>query len=571
MSVKSRHNSIRILLLVWLIFLLRGLFYCVLFPLWEGYDEYTHFAFIQHLVTNHSLPEAAHTPISKEVLESLKLVPLPWTLRDIEIPHATHDNYWRLPEDERSRRQRQLYQMPRDWAHQPASQSLRHLLNWEAQQPPLYYLLLSLPLRLAWNSSLPGRVMLLRLLSVGLASLVIPLGFSIARRVVGSSAAALGVVALIASMPELMIDICRVSNDSLAIVIYSLVIYAIFEFLEHPCRLRIVALLAVSLGLGLLTKAYFLTALPALVVVLVCLSCFKSMVRRKILFYGFLAVAGALLISGWWYWRNHVLTGSWSGVMPDVALRHMPLWELLRQIPRVDWKNALDVTFLSHIWFGNWSFLQVRSWIYHIFTCLALLSLAGLLSIAVMPLLKRNAQFPFVSSRRHLLVLIAVYAFFWLGLLYHVLITFVAQGISASQGWYLYCLVVAEVLVVAVGLLALVPIRLRPWLLPAATFGFCLLDLYTVHFLLIPYYVGLISHKADGALASFHLGQLRGLNLWEFLNRLVIHKPLVNVPGLLAIWGGYLAATLGLILISLRLGWAYSHQLQEKSSHELHE
>lgn len=553
----------RILILVWVCFMLRGLFYSVLFPLWEGYDEYTHFAFIQYLVTNHSLPVAAHTTISKEVFESLKLVPLPWTLRDLELPHAIHDDYWRLPEDERSRRQRQLYLLPREWARQPATQNLHYLLNWEAQQPPLYYWLFSFPLRLVWNLSLPGRVLFLRLLSICLASLVIPLGFLIAKRVFRSSVAALGIAALIAGMPELMVDVCRVSNDSLALLLYSLVIYAVFEFLENPWRFRVVALLAVSLGLGLLTKAYFLTALPALIVVLINLLWLESIARRKILFRGSLAVAGALLISGWWYWRNHALTGSWSGVMPDVTLRHMPLWELLQQIPRVDWKNALDITFLSHIWFGNWSFLQVRSWIYHIFTYLALLSLVGLLIIVFVPLLKRDARFPFVSSRKHLLVLIAFYGFFWLGLLYHILITFVAQGVSASQGWYLYCLVVAEVLVVAAGLLALFPGLLRPWVLPAATAGFCFLDLYSVHFLFIPYYVGLIAHKANGALATFHLGQLQGVNLWEFLSRLVIHKPLVNPPGLLAIWGCYLAATLGLIVISFCLAWKYSRELHE--------
>jgi len=563
MPVTFQHKNNRILILLWICFVLRGLFYSVLFPLWEGYDEYAHFAFIQHLVANHTLPVAAHTPISKETQESLKLVPLPWTLRDLELPHATHDEYWRLSEDERSRRQRQLYLLPREWAQQPATQNLRYLLNWEAQQPPLYYWLFSFPLRLVWNSSLPGRVIFLRLLSVCLASLVIPLGFLIARYVLRSREAVLGIVVLIAAMPELMVDVCRVGNDSLAVLLYSLFILAVFKFVENPGRLSIVALLAVSLGLGLLTKAYFITALPALIVVLVYRCCFESVTRRKILSHGLLAIAAALLISGWWYWRNHVLTGSWSGLMQDVELQKLPLWELLRQVPRVDWRNALDTTFFSHIWFGSWSFLQVRSWIYHIFRYLVPLSLLGLLILVVLPWLKRDTQFPFLSSRKHLLVLIAVYAFFWLGLLYHVLITFIAQGVSASVGWYLYCVVVPEVLVVAVGLLALFPACLQPWILPAVTVGFCLLDLYAVHFLFIPYYVGLIAHKANGALAIFHLGQLRGLNLWEFLGRLVIHKPLVNLTGLLAIWGCYLAATLGLIVISFRLARAYCHELHE--------
>jgi 4-amino-4-deoxy-L-arabinose transferase-like glycosyltransferase len=550
MTIGSWQQNNRMLLLLWTCFMVRGIFYSVLFPVWEGYDEFAHFAVVQHLVTTHLLPLTT-TPVSKEVQESLKLVPLPWLLRDLELPHTTHDEYWKLPEEERNRRQRAFGLLPREWAKQPGTVKL---LNWEAQQPPLYYWILSFPLQLAGDWSLPGRVVLLRLLSVGLASLVVPLGFQIARRVLGSVEAATGIVALLAAMPELMVDLCRVGNDSLGLLMYSLLMYAAFRFVERPKRLSTAALLGLSLGLGLLTKAYFLTALPAVAVIMVC-SCgtgSRSVLRRRVLYQGLFAATLAFLISGWWYWRNHVVTGSFSGVMPDAALRNTSLWDVLRQIPRVDWRSALDSIMVSHIWFGNWSFLQVRSWIYHVFMYAVPLSLLGLAIVIVAPRVKKDWQFPFLASRKHLIVLIVVYGFFWLGLLYHVLITFAAQGFSTSQGWYLYCQVVAEVLVITTGLLALSPAYVRPWVLPAATAGFGLLDLYTVHFLFIPYYVGLVSHRANGTLTAFHIGQLQGINWWDFLARLAIHKSLLNVPGLLVIWACYVAATLGLIAIGFR-------------------
>ena len=551
-------KSIRTLMLLWICFMLRGLFYSVLFPLWEGYDEYAHFAFIQHLVTAGTLPTAA-TPISKEVEESLKLAPLPWTLRHLEPPHSTHDEYWRLSQDERRRRQEQLAALPRDWACQPAAPNNLNL-NWEAQQPPLYYWLLSFPLRLAWNVSLPGRVLLLRLLSLGLASLVIPLGYLVAKQVFSSRNAALGTVALIAVMPELLVNVCRVGNESLAILLYSLLMVAAFRFVENPERSGTFMLLAVSLGLGLLTKAYFLTALPALLAILACYFFFDPAKRSSIAFRGLSALAAALSLSGWWYWRNRVLTGSWSGVMPDAALRDISLWKLLGQVPRVDWKNALDSLLLSHMWFGNWSFLQVRSWITHVFGYLIPPALLGLVLLFVFWRLNGNAQFSFLASRMRLLVPVAFYGFFWLGLLYHILITFAAQGISASQGWYLYCLVVAEVLVMMTGLLALCPAVLRPWIIPAATIGFSLLDLYTVHFLLAPYYSGLIAHNPSGALATFHVELLNGLDLWNYVGRLAVNKSLLNRAGFLFLWIGYLAATVGLVAIGVRIGW-----LQAKS------
>ncbi len=538
--------------LLWVCFLLRGVFYCFLFPLWEGYDEYPHFAFVQYATQHRSLPQST-TPVSREVEESLKLVPLPWLLRDIGPPHLTHDDYWRLPAAERARRQEQLLLIPREWQREPARDNARYLTDWEAQQPPLYYWLLSLPLRAAGDASLPARVVTLRLLSIALASFTIPAAFLAARGVLRSDKAALCVVALIAAMPELMVDICRVGNDGLALLSYSLLICAVIKFGQNPGKAGITGLIALSLGLGLLTKAYFLTALPALVVI-VAWQAFRSPgARVKILCCGGFAVAAALAISGWWYWRNHALTGSWSGLMQDVALAKTPFSSLTGQVPRVDWKSAIDSLLFSHLWFGNWSFLQVRSWIYHAFEWALVPAFAGLSALALSARLRRKAPDGFYPSLRDLLVPAVFYAFFWLGLLYHVLITYVTKGISASAGWYLYCHVVAEVLVIVSGLLVISPGRLRGWVMPAAIISFVVLDLYTVHFLFIPYYTGLIAHQASGALAAFHVGLLRSVDVGEYLARMTVNKPWIHIPGFLAIWALYLVGTLVLVAVSISL------------------
>ncbi len=552
--VKSGNRHARIIALLWICFLLRGIFYCFLFPLWEGYDEYTHFAFVQDLSQGRSLPLAT-SPVSREVEESLKLVPLPWLLRDLGLPHRTHDDYWRLPEEERRSRQEQLRLMPQEWQRLPASASRRELLNWEAQQPPLYYWLLAQPLRAASNSSLPARVMLLRLLSIGIVSLAIPFGFVIAKRVFGDAEAALAATALVAMMPELMVDICRVGNESLALLLFTVLLYAVLKFVAGPRAgsAGAAALLALSLGLGLLTKAYFLTAVPAVFAILAWRLIRTHEARVKLVCRGSLALAAALAISGWWYWRNHVLTGSWSGVMSDTAMGRVSVWQLMEQIPRVNWRNAVDTLLFTHVWFGNWSFLQVRSWIYHAFDWTVLAALAGLLVLVAFPRLRRDAPPGPFPSHDALFVPLVFYSFFWLGLLYHVLSSYVGLGVPSSQGYYLYCLVFAEVTIMASGLLVLLPHLFRPWVLPVATLSFGLLDLYTVHFLFSPYYIGLIGHKATGALASFHIGQVLQQNPWELIARLTVNKPWIGIPGFLAIWAFYLFATFGLAVVSVRI------------------
>src|SRR5262249_7049055 len=87
------------LIAVWTVFLCKGLFYAVLTPIWEGYDEWAHFAYVQHVAVHHELP-VPDTRISLELERSLELVPLSWELRDfLPPPHVTHDLFWKLPAD----------------------------------------------------------------------------------------------------------------------------------------------------------------------------------------------------------------------------------------------------------------------------------------------------------------------------------------------------------------------------------------------------------------------------------------------------------------------------------------
>lgn len=526
---------------MWLCFLVRGFFYATLLPLWEGYDEHAHFAFVQHVATHAGLPVAAGTRTSREVEESFRLAPMPWMERQSCAPPCrTHDDYWRLSSEERERRGRQLRSLPPSAARELAA---TNRLIYEAHQPPLYYWLLAPPLRATGRMSLPARVVLLRYLTVALASLAIPLGFLLARRALGHETAALGVMALVAAMPELLLNVSRISNESLAIVLYTLLVYLSLRPIESASSAGV---LGAVLGLGVLTKVYFVTAVPALLLVLVW------NLRKQGLLRAALAFSVAALFSGWWFWRNLRLTGSWSGLMHAVALRDTSAADLLRLVPRVDWRAALDSTFVSHIWFGNWSFLQVRSWMYHFFGYVVIAAALGLLA-----LLGRRGD---KTLRDRLLVLLAFYGFFLLGVGYHVLMTFAVSGSSSSAGWYIYCLVVPEVVLATAGLRALVPERYGTWVLPAATLCFCALELYATHFLLLPYYTGFIAHRPDGALAAFHLGQLRGDGLATLLLRLEENKPAFIGSWFVSIaWLLFLAATLGLVAIQVRLSVTIDH------------
>src|ERR1019366_960492 len=114
---------------IWCCFLARALFYCTAVPLWEGYDEYSHFALIQYVAThNGRFPLGAIPPNnSRAVSESRRLTPGAWVI---------HDAYFSLPSLEQTARRARLEKLPVEWSREEAA-------PWEplyeAQQPPLYY------------------------------------------------------------------------------------------------------------------------------------------------------------------------------------------------------------------------------------------------------------------------------------------------------------------------------------------------------------------------------------------------------------------------------------------------
>ncbi len=524
----------RLLWLIWISFLLRGLFYSVLFPIWEGFDEHSHFAFIQHLVFPGGLPRIDE-PVSREIEESLKLVPVPWEIRSWSAAFVPHDAYWKLPEGERARRQQALMSLPPGLSREIGQNSL---LIYEAKQPPLYYWIFSLPIRLSGNWTLPARVLLLRFLAVLLTSIFVPLGFRIALCVMRNEKPALMAVALAAAMPEFMIDVARVGNECLGVAVYSLVLYFALQFAAAPERTGRATLLGLSLGLGLLTKSYFLTAAAAIAVILISAAFMKG---KRIASSAVVAGVVPVVISGWWYWRNHAL-GGWSGT---------PVPDLIRNTQLVDWPSSIDTILLSHIWFGNWSFLGLRSWMYHVMGIFFMLASAGILLLAIRWVRRQSAP-SFLADWRSLGVVMVFYVSYIAGLLYFALVTYTYTGVSGIPGWYMYCLVAAEVILLTLGLYALVPRHFTRWAIPTVTAFFCMLDLYATHFILVPYYTGLIAHNEKGAIPAFHVERFREFG--TAVQRLQANRPeWINSSEIVVFWCLYLMATAALVTISFRL------------------
>lgn len=534
-----QRRSFRFVAVVWACFVARGLFYCSFLPLWEGYDEWAHFAHVERMATGGGLLVDREERVSREVQSSLGLAPVPWEMREWPKPALTQDEYWLLAAGERAVREAEFRAMPRKWSQEAAVSGER---IYEALQPPLYYWLMSLTYMLVEDAPLAERVWVLRVGSVLIASLTVPLIFLLVCRVVGSEAAAVGAAAVLALLPGLMVNVSRVGNECLGIVLFS-ALTLLFLDLAREGGLRRAAAAGIVLGLGLLTKAYFLTAIPAVGAILVWR--FARDWDWRGAGRDFAAALGVCVaIAGWWYAHNRVTTGTWTGLNEAVMLRQSTWGHFVDGVVRVRWERAVDAILMSHVWYGGWSSLVVRSWMYHFFFVAGAIAAAG---VAVE--WWRSAM----DRRTGLFVLLAVYGCFWIGQLYNVLLLFLSKGVSTSMGWYMYCVVAAELALMAIGWRALVPARARGALMAGFVFCVAALDVYTVHFVSIPYYTGLVAHRPNGFVASFHVSQLQEVGLGEVLRRLAEYKASWLGPaGMGMVWVVYIVATSILIWMGFR-------------------
>ena len=509
------------MVVVWACFAARLLFYSAMLPLWEGYDEWAHFAVVRHMVTSGELLVSRQTPIPQDVEESLQLAPVPWEMRSLGPPFYTHDDYWTLSRAERELRESELHTMPPARGGEDGTGAFA---AYEALQPPLYYWIMAPAMWVSrgLGAGLLGQVLALRFLSSLVASLTVPLVFLLGRQVWGDERVALGCAATVALMPGLALDVARVGNDCLAVMLFTLLTWLAAMAVQQGHSFKLAVALGFALGLGLLTKAYFLTAIPAVLAVSVY-GGWKARHAGPAMLTGLI---GALL-AGWWYVYNLRTTGTLSGLSESVMLRGVGAGQMLRQAAGIDWAKAIDAIFFSHLYFGGWSSLTVRSWMYHLFYIAIVAGAVGLVRLLPRPAI---------------LTLVTIYLCFWVGQIYNVVLLYISKGLAGSMGWYMYAVVGAEVVLCVAGLRRLAPARASGWITAAGAAMFTLLDLYTMHAVALPYYTGMIRHRANGSLGALHWAGFQSVGIGGAVQRLAEFVPAALLVGL---WLLYLLGTAG--------------------------
>ncbi|HYL77337.1 MAG TPA: hypothetical protein VEU96_24200 [Bryobacteraceae bacterium] len=317
--------------------------YSALLPLWEGFDEAFHYAYVETLWQTGRLPVLGRALVPNDVFRTFGLVPFSHVVHRWIPGSITFDEWFSLPQAEKEQRRRDLELI----RNEPATSSRP---NYQAHQPPLAYLTLAL---LDWPMSrapIAIRVLILRLFAAVFSTILLYLGATALFRTLQiPELFANAALFTVFCSQMLYATIAHVANDWLAVGVSALCIAAIAEFVNKPDR-RSALIAAFWLAVGLLSKAYFLVFAPFALAVTVTLV-WKRRTQVKTVLGGTVLV---LALAGPWYIRNVILYGNVGGT--HEAFDGIGIRQALAAAPQIDWVATAGFLARGSIWTGNGSF-----------------------------------------------------------------------------------------------------------------------------------------------------------------------------------------------------------------------
>ena len=477
--------------------------FSALLPLWEGFDEAYHYAYVESLWQTGLVPVLGVTRIPQDVAESLRVAPLSHVVVHVTPEATSFDQWFALPVPERERRRRDLERLRPEVASGVRA-------NYEAHQPPLAYLLLA-PVDWALSGfSITVRVLVLRLLGAVAAVLLLFFGANGLCRVLQvPERFATTALYLIFCSEMLYATTAHVANDWLAIGISACFLAALAEFAQvagppkanplanargsdactdplanargsdragtnrSPERKRVgllVGRLCLWLAAGLLTKAYFLVFAVLTVLVAAVLVWRRRLPLRSLL-------PGALILlvlAGPWYARNLALYGNLSGTQE--AYDGIGLRQSMAAATHIDWWSTSGFLARGSLWTGNNSFGT--------FSRMTLDVILGLLALGMLAWCGRRGAIAFAEW-----VMGAAIVLFSVGVAYASCASFADKGaeVAGASPWYTQVLLVPVIALACLGwsrwqrvgrAIAAVSVVLWTWVL-VATWMFKLFPLYS--------------------------------------------------------------------------------------------
>lgn len=385
-----------------------GLAHIALLPPFEGADETAHYSSILQIADAGEIPVLGRARMAEETETYARRGPMPYGQARDEA--QTYRGFFAGGLEPRG-----LDPSP------PFAPSTTP--NWQAQHPPLYYLLLAPVAKLTAGQALRDRLFWLRAFSYLLAFVSLCLAARVNGRWITGGAFATALWPLL--LPQWFPEMARLGNDSLACLLLTLAWGGFLAVRRQPQSRSAWLLLGLWFGLGMLTKGY---------VIPVALAAFAYLGATETRRAARLAIpaAGLLLMLAiglpWYGWlalqgipaaNDSIALAQGGGMLAGLA-QH---WSLS------DFLYSLGSIAKSFVWGGSWSFARPPELFYLPLFMLGAVLIAGWLIAGRRAM--RSIVLPPLVFLLPMLAGLAGQSLLWLAL--------GQKGVTG--GWYLHVLI----------------------------------------------------------------------------------------------------------------------------------
>ena len=325
--------------ILWLILLAQGVAFALIQPVWSRVDEAQHFHYVQYLVENRTLPVEGQTFISREVMD-VSLAENQWGWRPagaLSTPLYLDPAQW-IP-------------VPEGLGDQDREKWVRRNLwqfNYEAMQPPLYYLVNS-PVYAALPDDSFIRLYGMRLLAALLASAMVPITFLVAREAFPDSRLVLyGAPVVVLLTQGYALNMSQASNDVLAVPLAAAAMLVLLRLVGRGFSWQWSLLAGVLIGASLLSKLTTIFLLPvALLALSMPVAYRRQRPGRALLNAGIIFGVAAVLVAPWLA-HNLAVYGDATGASAARPLMSSFFWS-----PAISTDTLRLDELLPTYWFGE--------------------------------------------------------------------------------------------------------------------------------------------------------------------------------------------------------------------------
>lgn len=422
--------TIKYISLYLLMLLMLGMGYIAILPPFEGFDETAHYSSIRQIADTATIPLYGKSYMPQDVTQYTG----PVAYGSLTPPFdngMVYSKFFGYPE--LIAKFLQNYRLPRSHpAYVPSE-----VENWEAQHPPLYYLLSAGLMKATNGLSFVAEILLLRLFSFFMALGGVACGllaFLRPAKNAENSAVLTGFILYPIILPMFFPEFARMGNDALCLLLAGISALFFMRGLQNEAEIKWPLGLGIVLGFGLLTKAFFLPMIFAIIVFLLMRlwvdrlnSALYSKRWRNILCIAFIAI----LIGGGWYVYKYMVYGDLIGSNDAIKLAEKGglIANLKENFTVFAFIRGVVVTLVTWSWAGTWSVARIHP-----------LLQMPLLLLFVWVIWEFLAQLKHRRLNDPLWLPVYMLIVFWCGMLWHIVISIAINGNGNTPGWYLHIL-----------------------------------------------------------------------------------------------------------------------------------